>query len=89
MNTENEHKAKFFTPHFLQAIDSVGGLGRLVDTAVMESMLNGKTLQHNLFEKILDYGWTREESSTNADYLTHWIEGGIFSTRLTRSRYTR
>jgi hypothetical protein len=87
MNIHNEHKAKSFTPHFLRAIDSVGGLGRLVDTAVLESMMNDQSLQTNLHHAILKHGWTEADSAINAEYLTGWVEQGIFSTSLTRSRY--
>lgn len=77
-----------FTPHFLQAIDSVGGLALLVDAAVMESMFNDKPLSDNLFESIRDHGYEPSEARQNADCLAEWVETGVYATSLTRSRYS-
>jgi hypothetical protein len=76
-----------FTPHFLQAIDSVGGLGVLVDAAVMEGMFNDKSLLDNMYESIRDHGYEPSEARQNADCLAEWVETGVYTTNLTRSRY--
>jgi hypothetical protein len=76
-----------FTPHFLESMDNSGGLGLLVDAAVMESMFNEKPLTSNLFDGIRDHGYTVTEAQQNADTLSTWVETGVFTTSLTRSRY--
>jgi hypothetical protein len=76
-----------FTPHFLEAMDNAGGLGLLVDAAVMESMFNEKPLSDNLFDGIRDHGYTVADARQNADTLSTWVETGVFTTSLTRSRY--
>lgn len=78
---------KSFTPHFLQAIDSVGGLALLVDAAVMESMFNDKPLSDNLYESIRDHGYEPSDARQNAACLAEWVETGVYTTTLTRSRY--
>lgn len=85
-NTPN-NTPSFFTPHFLQAIDSVGGLGLLVDTSLMKSMLDERPVRGHLYECIREHGYNDAESMQNAAYLNSWIEEGVFTTRLSRSRY--
>lgn len=76
-----------FTPHFLEEIGGSPALAAIVDISLLESKFNGGSVTKNLYECIRDKGYSIQDARQNSEYLSSWIERGVFWTTLSRHEY--
>lgn len=74
-----------FTPHFIELMGGLEAIGKAIDTATLESLINDEAFSDNLIDVIMDNGFTHSEAKQNANLVASYVERGVFTTTATRS----